>query len=194
LRPSKPAHPGTESGRSRPSWLTRSTRKACPHRADAHGACGTVSLLWGRQRPRCTGETTPSTSTSSHTRRAPTRQRGAREVTGRREQLWAHRRRGRFRHTTASRSFGSMEKRPVRWDVAANGGDWKMARGARLSPVKGVGADRADARWRLRAPFGAPAQGRRVRGLRGCCGRGESKREATDGGAHRRGALGGIER
>jgi hypothetical protein len=38
-----------------------------------------------------------------------------------------------------------------------------MARGARLSPVKGVRAGRAEARWRLRAPSGAPAQGRRVR-------------------------------
>jgi hypothetical protein len=52
----------------------------------------------------------------------------------------------------------------VRWDVAASGGGWKTAWGARLSPVKGVGAGRAEARWWLRAPSGAPAQGRRVRG------------------------------
>jgi hypothetical protein len=89
----------------------------------------------------------------------------------------------------ASRASGPVEKRPVRWDVAASGGDWKTARGARLSLVKGVGAGRAKARWRLRAPSGAPAQGRRVRGVRGCCGHGESKREAADGGAHRRGML-----
>jgi hypothetical protein len=30
-----------------------------------------------------------------------------------------------------------------------------------------------------------------VRGVRGCCGHGESKREATDGGAHWHGALSG---
>jgi hypothetical protein len=32
-----------------------------------------------------------------------------------------------------------------------------------------------------------------VRGLRGCCGHGESKREAVDGGAHRHGTLSGGE-
>jgi hypothetical protein len=31
----------------------------------------------------------------------------------------------------------------VRWYLAASGGDWKMAWGARLSPVKGVGPGRA---------------------------------------------------
>jgi hypothetical protein len=72
----------------------------------------------------------------------------------------------------------------VRWDVAASGGGCKTARGARLSLVKGVGAGGAEVWWWLRAPFGAPAQGRRVRGVKGCCGRGESKREAADGGAH----------
>jgi hypothetical protein len=71
----------------------------------------------------------------------------------------------------------------MRWDVAANGGGWKMARGARLSPVKGARVGRAEAQWWLQAPSGALAQGRRVRGG-GYCGHGESKREATDGGAH----------
>jgi hypothetical protein len=52
----------------------------------------------------------------------------------------------------------------MRWDAVASGGGWKTVRGARLSPVKGVRAGRAEARWRLRAPSGAPAQGRRVRG------------------------------
>jgi hypothetical protein len=33
--------------------------------------------------------------------------------------------------------------------------------------VKGVRVGREEARWRLRAPSGAPAQGRRVRGGRG---------------------------
>jgi hypothetical protein len=68
-----------------------------------------------------------------------------------------------------------------------------MAQGARLSPVKGVGAGRAEARWRLRAPYGVPTQGRRVRVVRGCCSHGELWREAADGGAHQRGALGGGE-
>jgi hypothetical protein len=86
--------------------------------------------------------------------------------------------------------FRSSGERPVRWDVAASVGDWKTAWGARLSPVKGVGAGRVEAQWRLRAPSGTLAQGRRVRGVKGCCGRGESKREAADGGAHRCGALG----
>jgi hypothetical protein len=81
----------------------------------------------------------------------------------------------------------------VRWDVAVSGGDWKMAWGVRLSPVKGVGAGKAEARWWLRAPFGAPAQGRRVRVLRGCYDRGELKREAVDGLAHQRGMHGGGE-
>jgi hypothetical protein len=79
----------------------------------------------------------------------------------------------------------------VRWDVATSGGDWKMAWGARLSLVKGVEAGRAEARWRLRAPSVAPAQGRIVRGLRGCCGHSELKREAADRGPHRRGTLNG---
>jgi hypothetical protein len=43
---------------------------------------------------------------------------------------------------------------------------WKTVRGARLSLVKGVGVGKAEARWRLRAPSSAPAQGRRVRGER----------------------------
>jgi hypothetical protein len=55
--------------------------------------------------------------------------------------------------------------------------------------VKGVGAGSAKAGWRFRAPSGVPAQRRRVRVVGGCCGRGESRREAADGGAHRRGAL-----
>jgi hypothetical protein len=78
-------------------------------------------------------------------------------VTGRRERLWAHRRRGQFQHTTASHASGPMEKRPVRWDVAASSGDWKMAWGARLYPVKVVGVGKAEARWWLRASSGAPA-------------------------------------
>jgi hypothetical protein len=65
-----------------------------------------------------------------------------------------------------------------------------MAQGARLSPVKGVRAGRAEARWRRRAPSGVLSQGRRVRVVGGCYGRGEPRREAADGGAHRRGALG----
>jgi hypothetical protein len=93
-RPAKPAHPGTESGLTRPSRLTGSTRRARPHCADAHGARGMAGLPRGRRWPRCTGKTTSSTSTSSHTRRAPTRRREAREATGHRERLWAHRRRG----------------------------------------------------------------------------------------------------
>jgi hypothetical protein len=56
--------------------------------------------------------------------------------------------------------------------------------------VKGVGAGRAEAGWQFRAPSGVPAQRRRVRVVGGCCGRGESRREAADRGAHRRGALG----
>jgi hypothetical protein len=68
-----------------------------------------------------------------------------------------------------------------------------MVQGARLSPVKGVGADRAEARWRLQAPFGVPAQGRRMRVVGGCWDRDEPRREAADGGAHRRGVLGGGE-
>jgi hypothetical protein len=99
----------------------------------------------------------------------------------------------RFRHTTASLASGLVETRTVRWDVAANDGDWKMTQGARLSPVKGVGASRAKARGRLRAPSGAPAQGRKVRVVGGCCNRGEPKREAADGGAHWCGALDGGE-
>jgi hypothetical protein len=55
--------------------------------------------------------------------------------------------------------------------------------------VNCVGAGRVEAGWRFRAPSGVPAQRRRVRVVGGCCGRGESRREATDGGAHRRGAL-----
>jgi hypothetical protein len=134
--------------------------------------------------PRCTGETTPSTSTSTCTHQTPTQWRGAREVTGRWERLWAHRRCGRFRHTRASRASRPVEKQPVRWDAATSSGGWKTARGARLSPVKGVEAGRVEVRWRLRAPSGATVQGRRVKGEKGCCGHGESKREATDGGAH----------
>jgi hypothetical protein len=68
-----------------------------------------------------------------------------------------------------------------------------MAQGVRLSPVKGVGVGRAETRWRLRAPSGVPAQGRRVRVVGGCCSRGEPWREAADGGAHQRGALSGGE-
>jgi hypothetical protein len=63
--------------------------------------------------------------------------------------------------------------------------DWKTAQGARLSPVKGVGASRAEAKWQLQAPSGVPAQGGRVRVVGGCCGRGESRREAADGGVVR---------
>jgi hypothetical protein len=37
----------------------------------------------------------------------------------------------------------------VRWDVVARNTDWKMMQGAGLSPVKGVGAGRAEARWQL---------------------------------------------
>jgi hypothetical protein len=59
--------------------------------------------------------------------------------------------------------------------------------------VKGVGAGSAETRWRLRAPSSAPAQGRKVRVVGGCCGRGESKREGANGGAHWRGMLGGGE-
>jgi hypothetical protein len=55
----------------------------------------------------------------------------------------------------------------VRWDAAASDRGWKMAQGARLSLVKGVGVGRAEAWWRLRAHFGAPAQGRKVRGEKG---------------------------
>jgi hypothetical protein len=47
------------------------------------------------------------------------------------------------------RGSSPVEKRAVRWDAAANGGGWKTAWGARLSPVKGVGAGRAEAWWRL---------------------------------------------
>jgi hypothetical protein len=104
-----------------------------------------TSLPRGRRRPRCTDETTPSTSTSSRTRWAP------------------------------------------------SSGDWKTTQRARLSLVKGVRAGRAEVRWRLQAPSGAPAQGRRVRVVGGCCSHGESKREVADRGAHRRGALGGGE-
>jgi hypothetical protein len=57
--------------------------------------------------------------------------------------------------------------------------------------VKGVEAGRAEVRWWLRAPSGVPVQGRRVRVVGGCYGRGEPRREAVDGGAHRRGTLGG---
>jgi hypothetical protein len=53
--------------------------------------------------------------------------------------------------------------------------------------VKGVGAGRAEVRWWLRAPSGVPTQGRRVRVVGGCCGHGEPRREAADGGAHWRG-------
>jgi hypothetical protein len=42
-----------------------------------------------------------------------------------------------------------VEKRPVRWDVAASGGHWKMARGGQLSPVKGVKVGKAEAWWQL---------------------------------------------
>jgi hypothetical protein len=144
----------------------RSTHNARPRRTDVHGARGTVSLPRGRRWPRCTGETTPSTSTSSCTRRAPTRWWGAREVTGNRERLWAHWRRGQFWHMTNSHGSSHVDIQPVRWDAAASGGGWKTTHGARLSPVKGVGAGRAEARWWLRAPSSAPAQGRKVRGGR----------------------------
>jgi hypothetical protein len=87
--------------------------------------------------------------------------------------------------------MGSLAARGV--PAYASGGDWKMARGVRLSPVKGVEEGRAEAQWRLRALSGASVQGRRVWGVSGCCGRGESKGEAADGGAHRHGALGGGE-
>jgi hypothetical protein len=127
----------------------RSTRKAHPRHADVHGAQGTVSLPRGRRRLRCTDETTLSTSTSSRTRWVPTQWREAREVTRRQERLRAHRRRKRFRHMTASRGSSPMEKRPVRWDAATSGGGWKTVRGARLSPVKGVGVGRAEVRWWL---------------------------------------------
>jgi hypothetical protein len=50
--------------------------------------------------------------------------------------------------------------------------------------MKGVRAGRGEARWWLRAPSVSPAQRRSVKGKKGCCGRGESKREAADGGAH----------
>jgi hypothetical protein len=39
----------------------------------------------------------------------------------------------------AAHASGLVEKRPVRWDIAASVMDWKMVWGARLSPVKGVG-------------------------------------------------------
>jgi hypothetical protein len=69
LRPAKPAHSRTESGPTRPSRLTEPTRMGCAGRR-------------GRRQLRCTDKTTPSTSTSSCTCRAPTRRRGAREATG----------------------------------------------------------------------------------------------------------------
>jgi hypothetical protein len=133
LRPSKPAH--ADAG-----------TRARSHRVNTHGARGMASLLRGHRRPRCTGETTPSTSTSSRTRQAPKRRWGAHGVMGHRERLWAHCQRGRFRHSMTSRAFGSVEKQPERWDVATSSRDWKTAQGARLSPVKGVGASRAEQR------------------------------------------------
>jgi hypothetical protein len=68
---------------------------------------------------------------------------------------------------TTSRASGPVEKRPMRWDAAASGGGWKMVRGVRHSPVKGVGVGRAEARWLLQAPSGVPVQRRRVRGEKG---------------------------
>jgi hypothetical protein len=56
--------------------------------------------------------------------------------------------------------------------------------GSEALTLKGVRVARAEALWWLRAPSGTPAQGRRVRGEKGCCGHGESKREVADGGAH----------
>jgi hypothetical protein len=110
LRPAKPAHSRTESGLTRPSRLTEPTRRAHPHRADAHGARGTAGLPRSRRQPRCTSKTTPSTSTSSRTRWAPTRRRGAHEATGCRERLRAHRWHWGFRHTTASLASGPEGK------------------------------------------------------------------------------------
>jgi hypothetical protein len=46
---------------------------------------------------------------------------------------------------TASRASDLVEKRLMRWDAAASEGGWKMAWGAWLSLVKGVGAGRVEA-------------------------------------------------
>jgi hypothetical protein len=85
--PAKPTHSETASGPTQPSRLSAPTRRACPHRADAHGAHETAELPRGRRRPRCTGKTTPSTSTFTCTRRAPTQRRGAHETTRHRKRL-----------------------------------------------------------------------------------------------------------
>jgi hypothetical protein len=100
LRLAKPAHSKMEPDPTQPSRLTEPTRRARLHRAGAHGARRTAGLPRGRRRSRCTGKSTPSTSTSTRTRRAPTRRRGAHEATGHRERLRAHRRRGGFTGTT----------------------------------------------------------------------------------------------
>jgi hypothetical protein len=44
------------------------------------------------------------------------------------------------------------------WGIAACSGDWTRVRGVKLSPVTAVGASRAAAGWRFRAPLGVPAQ------------------------------------
>jgi hypothetical protein len=72
-RPARLAHSKTESGLTQPSRLSAPTRRARPHRAGALGARGTAGLPRGRRRPRCTGKSTLSMSTSTCTRRAPTR-------------------------------------------------------------------------------------------------------------------------
>jgi hypothetical protein len=61
--------------------MAQPTHRACPHRAGAHGARGTVGLPRGHRRPRCIGKSTTSTTTSTRTRRAPTR-RGVGSVYG----------------------------------------------------------------------------------------------------------------
>jgi hypothetical protein len=94
----------------------------------------------------------------------------------------------------ASRGSSPVEKRHVRWDAATSGGGWKMTRGVRLSPVKGVGVGRAEARWWLRAPSGAPAQRREKRRMEELTRYGPSTAAHASGGtppvASRRGSTG----
>jgi hypothetical protein len=148
-----------------------------------------AGLPRGRRRPRCTDKSTPSTSTSMRTRQAPIRRHGAREVTGCRKRLRAHRR---ARWVYGIRRFPRFG---YRGEMTGGMGHSRQRQGL----DKGVGSEAltGDERRGEQSSGGVAVSSssrcscarRRVRIVGGCCSRGESKREAVDGGAHRRGAL-----
>jgi hypothetical protein len=72
---------------------------------------------------------------------------------------------------------------------------WGLENGSGSEALTGEGCQARQSRGEVAAPssFRCSCARRRVRVVGGCYGRGELRREVADGGAHRRGALGGGE-